>query len=332
MAKKQHYMTHDERQKLEALRRAKIPVAEIARQLGFCRQTIYNELKLGSYEHEKDCFLETRYSPEKAEQLHRLRQSAKGRQLKIGHDRSYADFLERKILHDRFSPAAALAAARSAGFETRICVTTLYSYIEKGIFLDLTNKDLWVKSKRRKRAQKPQRRIVHPKLPSITERPEHINRREEYGHWEMDLIVGAAGTKPVLLTLTERLSRQEIIIKLPDRRAETISQAFDQLEKKTPNFKSKFKSLTTDNGMEFISYDRLRRSIHGGVRFEIYYCHSYAAWEKGSNENHNRMIRRWIPKGTDLTKVSKKRIAEIQNWMNDYPRGILAWLTPNEAA
>lgn len=332
MAKKQHYMTHDERQKLEALRRARIPVAEIARQLGFCRQTIYNELKLGEYEHERDYFSETRYSPDKAEQLHRYRQSNKGRNLKIDRDRRYADYLESKILHDRFSPAAALASARAAGFTTQICVTTLYSYIEKGVFLDLTNKDLWVKPKRRKKGKRPPRRIAHPNLPSINDRPEHINRREEYGHWEMDLVVGKAGTKPVLLTLTERLSRQEIIIKLPDRRAETICRAFDRLERNTPDFKSKFRSITTDNGMEFISYDRLRRSIHGDVRFEIYYCHSYAAWEKGSNENHNRMIRRYIPKGTDLSKVTKKQIAAIQNWMNDYPREILGWLTPNEAA
>ena len=73
-------------------------------------------------------------------------------------------------------------------------------------------------------------------------------------------------------------------------------------------------------------------SIHGGVRFDVWYCHSYAAWEKGSNENHNRMIRRWFPKGTDFTKVTKKRVAEVQNWMNDYPRKILDWYSPNELA
>ena len=78
--------------------------------------------------------------------------------------------------------------------------------------------------------------------------------------------------------------------------------------------------------------EKLRQSIHGGVRFDVWYCHSYAAWEKGSNENHNRMIRRWFPKGTDFTKVTKKRIAEIQTWMNDYPRKILEWCTPNELA
>lgn len=330
--KKQHYMTHEERQKLEALRRAKVPVAEIARLLGFCRQTIYNELKIGEYEHDCQWRTEIRYSPDKAEKLHRERQSTKGRPLKIGKDHRYANYLEQKIRKERYSPAAALAAARAEGFETRISTNTLYSYIEKGIFLELTNKDLWIKSKRKNKRKEKERRIVHPKLPSINDRPQHINQREERGHWEMDLIIGKAGTKPVLLTLTERLSRKELIFKLPNRKAETIRKVFDRLEKETPNFKAKFKSITTDNGVEFMKYEQLKRSIYGGERFKIYYCHSFAAWEKGSNENHNRMIRRWIPKGTDLNKITKKQVAAIQDWMNNYPRKILAWLTPNEAA
>lgn len=102
------------------------------------------------------------------------------------------------------------------------------------------------------------------------------------------------------------------------------------LERATPNFRQKFKSLTTDNGSEFLELEKLQRSIKGGTRFEVWYCHSYAAWEKGSNENHNRMIRRWFPKGTDFGKVTKKRVAALQEWMNNYPRRILDWNTPND--
>lgn len=337
MTKKQHYMTRDERYQLEALRRARIPVSKIAAQLGFSRQTIYNELKRGQYIHTCDIKDEIRYSADKAQQIHEYNQTAKGRPLKIGKHRDYAEFLEATMLskenpRKRCSPAVALELARRKGFPVDICTTTLYSYIDKGIFLHLTNKNLWEKSKRKKRGYREVSRIVHPKLPSIVNRPAIIDSRMEYGHWEMDLVIGKEGTKPVLLTLVERKSRQELIFKLPDRKAATIRAVFDKMEHQMPDFKWKFKSITTDNGSEFLEYEKLRQSIRGGIRFDVYYCHSYAAWEKGSNENHNRMIRRWYPKGTDFSRVTKKEIAALQDWMNNYPRKILNWAAPAEVA
>lgn len=332
--KKQHYMTHDERQKLEALFNAGMPVAQIARQLGFCRQTIYNELRAGRYEHNVEYAYETRYSPDKAEIIHQEHQAMKGRPLKIGCHRAYAAFLEDKIIRERYSPAAALAEARRAGYDITICVSTLYSYIDKEIFVRLTNRHLWEKAKRRKQANKPASRVTHPQLPSIEERPLRINARAEYGHWEMDLVIGKAGNRAALMTMTERLTRQELIFLLPDRRALTIRRVFDRMERTMGKraFREKFKSITTDNGPEFLEYAALVQSIYGGSRFDIYYCHSYAAWEKGSNENHNRIIRRWFPKGTNFSKVTKKQIADLQNWMNGYPRKSLNWLCPREAA
>lgn len=102
MMKKKRYMIYAERLKLEALREAKIPVQEIARQLGFSRQTIYNELKRGAYVHDCGWYDAVRYSADKAQQIHDQRQTAKRRPLKIGNDHAYANFLERKILHERF--------------------------------------------------------------------------------------------------------------------------------------------------------------------------------------------------------------------------------------
>lgn len=332
MDRKQHYMNRDERVKLEALREAGISVAQIARQLGFSRQTIYNEIKRGLYHrvalrggYYRD---EWHYSADKGQQKHRYNQTAKGRPLKLGADRAYAQFLEDKIVLDRYSPGAALAQAQRVGFTTCVCVSTLYSYIDKGVFLRLTNDHLWDKSKRQRRGYRPVSRIVHPKLPSITDRPDYINDRLEYGHWEMDLVVSKAGSRGALLTLTERLSRQELMFKLPDKQAATVRKVFNRLERNTPRFREKFKSITTDNGPEFLEYDKLCRSIYGGRRFDIYYCHTYAAWEKGSNENHNRMIRRFFPKGTDFTNVTQKEVAAIQDWMNGYPRKILGWQAP----
>lgn len=333
MTKKQHYMTYSERLKLEALHNtAKMSVAAIAKALGFCRQTIYNELKIGAYIHTCEYYDEERYSADKAQQIHDYQQSGKGRPEKIGSDHEYANFLESMILESKFSPAAALAEARKQGFQTAISVGTLYNYIDKGLFLRLSNKHLWEKSKRKKTGSVERQRIAHPKLPSIEDRPQEINARSERGHWEMDLIVGKQNTRPVLLTLTERVTRWEYIFLLPDRKAATIRAALDALEAQTPDFKTRFKSITTDNGSEFMQYDKLQESIYGGKRFELYYCHSFAAWEKGSNENQNRMIRRWFPKGTDFGQVTNEEIAAIQEWMNGYPRKILEWRTPKEMA
>ena len=342
MTKKQHYMTEKERYKLESYLEAGKGVSWIARTMGFCRQTIYNEMERGAYIHTCDYWDETRYSADKAQQLHDRAQTAKGRPIKLGNDHAFAQFLENKMLgvqedgsidkRKRFSPAAALAAAKQEGYKLTICVSTLYSYIDKLVFLHLTNKDLWEKSKKRKPGQRPERRVPHPDLPSIEIRPEVIKQRMEPGHWEMDLVVGKAGTKAALLTLVERVSRNIMIFKLPDKKAASVKAVFDQLEQIYPDFKQRFKSITTDNGSEFLRYQELRTSIHGGNRFDIYYCHSYSAWEKGTNENHNRMIRRWYPKGTDFTDITEKEIAVLQDWMNHYPRKILDWKCPSEAA
>lgn len=335
---KQHFMTYPERIRLETMLRFKVPVAQIARELGCCRQTVYNEIKRGTYIHTeirsgiyRD---ERRYSSDKGQDIHRKAMKGRGRVRKAAGDPEYIDFLERKILKEKFSPAAALASARRAGFTTSICVTTLYTYIDKGVFQKLGNIHLLEKVSRRRKGTGKISRVAHEKLPNIEQRPELISQRSEPGHWEMDLVMGKQKTSACLLTLTERRSRRELIFKLPNKKAASVRAVFDRLERRMGKrrFRETFRSLTTDNGPEFLEYEQLRKSIYGGDRFDIWYCHSYAAWEKGTNENHNRIIRRWFPKGTDFTKVTPKKIAAVQDWMNNYPRRILGWKTPNEAA
>lgn len=185
MTKKQHYMTKDERYKLEAYLEAGKGVSWIAGQLGFSRQTIYNEIKRGLCEQVKIrhgwYYDELHYSADKAQQHHRYNQTAKGRPIKLGNYYAYAEYLEDLIIKKRYSPAAALARARKEGFGISICTTTLYSYIDKRVFLRLSNKHLWVKGSRtQKVATKREKRIAHPKLPSIIDRPELINQRLEY--------------------------------------------------------------------------------------------------------------------------------------------------------
>lgn len=333
----QHYMTASERYRLEAYLRAKKPVAWIAQIMGFCRQTVYNEIRRGQVQlirQPNGCWIDViEYSADKAQQVHRYNQTAKGRPLKIGNHHDYARRLEdlmRGVQPDgtidkrkRYSPYAALIIAQKEGYPITLSANTLYRYIDQGMFLHLSNKDLWSKYKRKKRGYKPIQRIAHPQLPCIDQRPQAINDRSEPGHWEMDLIVSkAGGSKTALLTMTERQSRKEIIIKIPDKTTTSVKKALAQLKAED------IKTITTDNGSEFMRYKDLVALLHGG---EVYYCHSYAAWEKGTNEIHNRMIRRWYPKGTDFKTIPKTEIAQLVEWMNHYPRRKLRGQTPEEA-
>lgn len=333
MTKGQKIMSWEQRIRLEEKLRYKVPIAQIARELGFSRQTIYNEIKRGRYLHTMDYWDEWRYSAEKGQAVQDRNRLNKGRGLKIGKDRAFAAFLEDKMLREKCSPAVALELAKRKGFTTTVCVSTLYNYIEIGLFVRLTSANLLEKPKRKPKSEGKQSRVVHSELPSIVDRPANILERSEYGHWEMDMVVGPQeGSGAVLLTLTERRTRQELIFKLPDKRAASVRAVFDKLERTTPDFYQRFKTITTDNGPEFLEHDLLIKSVLGGERFTVFYCHSYAAWEKGTNEVHNRMIRRWFPKGTDFAKISQRKIKAVERWMNHYPRKILGWKTPAEAA
>jgi IS30 family transposase len=170
---------------------------------------------------------------------------------------------------------------------------------------------------------------------SIEQRPQKANERFEYGHWEGDCIKGPKGRTTSLFTLTERKSLEQIIIKIERSSQEEIKNAMDTLEKKIGDqFGIKFKSITFDNGVEFLDWKSLELSIVKAQnrRTTIYFAHAYAAWERGSNEVQNKMIRRFIPKGVDIHEFSEKDIEEIQNWMNSYPRKKLGYMSASQKA
>lgn len=316
-------LTYEERLRIEALFNvAKMKPAAIAAALGYTRQSICRELKRGMWERDRGYFSRTEYSAQKAEADHRQRCSHRGRRRRAETDPEQMQLLEDLMLRKRYSPAAAIAEAQKQGHSAIFSVRTVYNYIDAKVFPKMRNKHLPVKGLRRPKAEKPARQVVHGKLPSIEQRPELINQRAEFGHWEGDLIIGKANEKECLLTLVERRSRIGLIFKLANRKAETVRAVFDDLEKKLPDFAGTFRSVTFDNGSEFLQHEQLTRSIHGGRRFAVYYCHSYSAWEKGSVENFNRLVRRFIPKGCSIKKVSGAELLRIQSFWNSYPRGI----------
>lgn len=324
------HLSENDRYKMEALLKAKHKPREIADILHVHISTIYREMKRGRYTHKNsDWTMEERYSPDIAQKKYRENLSAKGPALKIGSDHELAQYIERKIVDEDYSPAAVLGEIRTKGifFKTTISINTLYSYIDKGLFLELTNKKLPVKGKKKRPYHKVKKQARAARGESIENRPEEVNARETFGHWEMDCVEGKKRTKKTLLVLTERLTRREIIVLMKDKTAESVVKALDRLERRLGKmFYKIFKTITVDNGSEFADCAGIERARYRkGKRTNVYYCHPYSSWERGSNENQNRMIRRRYPKGTDFTGVSTAEITQLENWVNEYPRAILGY-------
>lgn len=158
---------------------------------------------------------------------------------------------------------------------------------------------------------------------SIEHRPVDIDTREEFGHWEMDSVMGQQGkSKNALVVLTERKTRYEKIFKVKDHTAASVVKCINSLERKWGRlFSDIFKTITVDNGTEFADCEGIeKKDKKGKKRTEVYYCHPYCSSERGSNENQNRMIRRHIPKGTNFDRKTKKDIQKVEDWLNNYPR------------
>ena len=337
-SRKGKHLNYEERIKLEALKKLGLKPAEIGKQLGGrSERTIRREIKRGEVELlNSDLTTRTEYSAEVAQQKHDYNATAKGPGLKIANDYESVETIEKKIINEKKSPYAAAEEIKKESNEHKrsICFKTIYNYIDIGLFPNLTNSDLPIKKNGKKRNYKHIRTAVNnQKGTSISERPEFIDNRSEFGHWEMDTVVGKRGTKTVLLVLTERMTRLEYIFKMPSKSEYCVVKTLDKLEKKigAEKFQDTFKTITCDNGCENLDFEGIERScIRAESRTKVYYAHPYSSWERGSNENANKLIRRFVPKGADISKFSLKRIKLIEHWINNYPRRIFGGLSSNE--
>ena len=159
--------------------------------------------------------------------------------------------------------------------------------------------------------------------------------KEVFGHWELDTVVGKQRTKSALLVMTERSRGIELVRKIESKSQECVVAELDKLERNlgSKNFRELFKTITCDNGCENLNFEEMERSVLTNIpRTHVYYAHPYSAWERGANECANNLIRRFIPKGSDISKFPKKFISYVQKWMNSYPRKKLDWLSPFNAS
>lgn len=153
-------------------------------------------------------------------------------------------------------------------------------------------------------------------------------QRKVYGHWEIDTVVGhRAGRESVVLTLVEKTADLYIVIKIPNKDAKSLKAAMEVFREEYGDeyFAKIFKTITADNGSEFADLSELEE--HG---VGVYFAHPYSAWERLQNERHNRLFRRYVPKGVSIDKYSAEQILSFADEMNALPRKILGYCTPEE--
>ncbi|RZK03109.1 MAG: IS30 family transposase [Flavobacterium sp.] len=154
-------------------------------------------------------------------------------------------------------------------------------------------------------------------------RPAHIELRQEIGHWESDLVIGREH-KSAIATLVERKTRFVYIVPVKSKHTKIVTKAIASTMKKLePQLR---KTMTHDNGTEMANHKWLTNK----TGLEIYFANPYSSWERGTNENTNGLIRRFFPKGTDFSKVTRKQLTQAQNNLNNRPRKVLGYKTPNE--
>lgn len=333
LAKGKH-LTWNDRLTIEKMLRQGYSKPQIARYLGVHHSTVYDECKRGEVELiDSELRSYKAYSPEAGEAYHQRAVKNMEKGLKIGKDHALAKWLVETISKG-YSPSAAcslLGKTPETTFSCTLCRQTVYKYIENGDLWPLTNKDLRYKGQKKRKYDKV-RAVRAPSGKSIERRPPVVAQRKAPGHWEMDSVVGKKGTPEALLVLTERKLRDQVMKLMENKTAASVVELLDELEIEMGpvRFRKVFRSITVDNGSEFADTEGMERSVFGGKRTDVYYCHPRCPGERGSNEKQNQMIRWHFPKGTDFGKVSREEVSRVQDWLNNYPRKILGWRSAGE--
>ena len=259
-------LTYTQRVKIETLMNAKVDKKDIASAVGIGLRTLYYELKRGAYKKLNGSTWDyyTSYGADVAQQRYNNLCTGKGRPLKVGNDFEFVRYVENRVKKDKISACAVLGQIKhdKLNFKTSISKTTLYRYIQIGIFSNL---------KLGKRKQKTYRKVIKraPKGTSIEKRPIDIKERKTFGHWEMDCVCGS--TKASLLVLSERLTRKEIIFKMENQKAQSVVQCLNKLERRFGSW-ILFQTLMISYSVDIHMDCYFRESIKAGRPLTITEC------------------------------------------------------------
>lgn len=297
-------LTCEERYTISRHRMAGYGVARIGQILGRHRSTIHREI-------ERNSVLQSErwtYSPSKAQKKlnGRLKRTRRGRQ------------------HEAWQYPEQVADTLKKYGEFRISFQTIYRHVRRdwraggGLYLDLRRR-----YKRRKRHYGLERRGRLPGKRMICERPAEVESRLQPGHWEIDTVKGASGNKHCIVTLVERFSGYVLIGKLPNC---TVNEANRRIIALIKNSGLPFLTLTSDNGTEFNGY----AEIEAATGVTVYSARPHYAWERGSNENTNGLIRQYLRKGDSMEHVTQRQCHQIAFKLNTRPRKRYGYDTPNK--
>ncbi len=320
------HLNFAERVRIEVLLNEGYSKAYIAKKLGRHKTTISNEIERGTTTQIKLGKAVEVYLADTGQIIYETSRTLCIKPYKALVCSDYIDFVVDKFTNENWSLDACYGyAVRNKLFEHIVCTKTLYNYVDMGM-IPISPTDLPQKLSRNTktaRVKKNKKTLGE----SIENRPD-ISNREEFGHWEIDTVVGLKKKdEPVLLTLVERKTRFVIILKIESKTSEAVRKAFDNLfAEYGDRFSEVFKTITSDNGSEFSSLDDIVKHLST----MIYFTHPYSSYERGSNERHNGLIRRFIPKGTSIRNFAKHQVQLIADWINELPRKILGYFTPNE--
>ncbi|MCC8072852.1 MAG: IS30 family transposase [Clostridiales bacterium] len=324
--RKGQHLTYEERVEMEIRLRDGWSKYRIAKHLGCSYNTIKNEYEKGKVAlYDGKVY---RYKASVGQNVYLIRRQNSKRNYHCLESVDFLKYVEEKVENEGWSLDACVGYAKENHLfsdDEMVCTKTLYNYVDLGL-LSITNMDLPEKLSRKtktKRVRKNRKNLGK----SIEERPENVELREEFGHWEIDSVIGKKkDTESAVMTIVERKSRMSLRIKVKNHTAEAIDKALTEL---IPQFGDKyneiFKSIMGDNGSEFANLSKLE-----SMGIPAYFTHPYTSCEKGTNECHNRMLRRFIPKGKSIDDYSAEDILFFADKINNLPRKILNYHTPEE--
>lgn len=312
---KNKHFVYEERVKIETLLGIGYRKRKIAREIRRSKSAVCEEIKYNS--------VQGIYTAKKAQFKYRQRRwRAKRQTLRIAINTNLRSFVEEK-LKCFWSPEGISGRIKYIEKDLpRVGKDAIYNYV-KSVYGRNLEQFLWYKNKKRKTRDYAKNKQLQNRT-FIDQRPKYIDKRRVFGDWEADFIVSGKKGKGALLVFVERKSRYVLIYKLADRKVATINFVLYKLL----GVNLVVNSLTIDNDVCFRHHQEMSR-IMGAP---IYFCHPYHSWEKGTVEKMNQLIRRFIPKGTNIFKISEKKIMKIQNIINNRPLKCLGFYTPAEMA
>ena len=307
------HFSYEELVKIEVFIEERCGVRAIARKLHRPKSSIADEISRN--------MVRGIYTAKKAHlKTYQRHYRARHQHLKVALSKTLRSYVEAKL--KRFwSPEG--IAGRITHVETylpSVGKDAVYAYVASVYGRNL-EQFLWYRGKKKK--PRIARSIIDGRT-FIDERPKSVANRRFFGDWEADFIVSGKRGSGALLVLVERKSRYVVIIKLMDRKVATINFVLDRLI----GAQLYVRSVTIDNDVCFRHHKQMSEILHAPV----FFCHPYHSWEKGAVEKMNQLIRRFIPKGTNISKVSEKKISWIEEILNGKPYKCLGFYTPAEIA